>query len=513
MNYKISKLRWGFCLTLLVINIAKEENVDSRVLEKYDVTQKLGRGAYGIVWKAVDKKSKEVLAVKKCYDAFRNSVDAQRMFREVLYLLELRDHPNIVQLRDVLRTDNKLDVYLLFEYVESDLHSVIKANILEPIHEQYITYQLFCALKYIHSAQIVHRDIKPANIIINSGCQLKLCDFGLCRSIAHESGRRRWWRWRRGERQKEEGKKSALTDYLATRWYRAPEVLLGSTEYSTSFDVWAVGCVLGEIIARKPIFPGSSTMNQLECILKVTGCPTPEDIKAMKTQSEKESKSMIDQILKDDTKGLEVEAKGAAEILEAIGEALPLASPEASDLLRLCLMLNPSERIVAQDGLRHPYVIQFYDGNEPSCNHAIDIAINDYKRLSVEEYREKLYSEVQRWKDKDQAARELEEAKRHRREPAEERRRDSSRGPSKGRGYIRGQQPAAVRSRSVGPSPGVGAELSASELHVKCVEYNLPVLLAWAFFMLALIGIEKLRRFGKHLQELQVPGSHEPMMR
>eukprot|EP00439_Symbiodinium_sp_Y106_P055533 s110_g7.t1 len=137
----------------LVGERAMSEEIDRHVLRKYEIVQKLGRGAYGIVWKAIDKKTREVVALKKCFDAFQNATDAQRTFREIMFLQELNGHENIVRLLNVLKADNDQDIYLICDYMESDLHAVIRANILEEIHKQYIIYQLLKSLKFMHSGQ------------------------------------------------------------------------------------------------------------------------------------------------------------------------------------------------------------------------------------------------------------------------------------------------------------------------------------------------------------------------
>ena len=129
--------------------------------------------------------------------------------------------------------------------MEADLHAVIRANILEKIHKQYVVYQILKAIKYIHSGNLIHRDLKPSNILINSECLIKIADFGLARSVA--SGRKRLL--------------EIHTEYIATRWYRAPEIVLGSTKYQKPVDMWSVGCIIGEMIIGKPVFPGSSTVN------------------------------------------------------------------------------------------------------------------------------------------------------------------------------------------------------------------------------------------------------------
>ena len=126
-------------------------DADKHVLRRYEVNQKLGKGAYGIVWKAVDKKTGGAVALKKIFDAFQNATDAQRTFREVVFLQQMDDHENIVRLESVMKADNDRDLYLVFEHMETDLHAVIRANILADVHKQYVMYQSFKALMYMHS--------------------------------------------------------------------------------------------------------------------------------------------------------------------------------------------------------------------------------------------------------------------------------------------------------------------------------------------------------------------------
>jgi len=346
------------------------EDIDKHVLRKYEICQKLGKGAYGIVWKAIDKRSKEVVALKKIFDAFQNATDAQRTFREIMYLQEMTGHDNIIRLGNVLKADNDRDIYLVFEYMETDLHAVIRANILEDIHKQYIMYQLFRALKFMHAANVIHRDMKPSNILLNSDCQMKVCDFGLARSISAL------------ENPASSGPAPVLTDYVATRWYRAPEILLGSTKYTKGVDLWSYGCILGELLAQKPLFPGSSTMNQLERIIEVIGRPSAGDIEAIKSPF-------------------------AATMLESIPpvagkpmhDIFPHASAEALDLLRRLLQFNPMKRISAESALSHPYVAQFHNPeDEPGFPHDISIPIDDNTKYSINDYREKLYIEIVRKK-------------------------------------------------------------------------------------------------------------------
>ncbi|PHJ24641.1 cmgc mapk family [Cystoisospora suis] len=343
------------------------EEVDKHVLRKYDIVQKLGKGAYGIVWKSTDRRTNETVALKKIFDAFQNATDAQRTFREIMFLQELAGHENIVRLMNVLKADNDRDIYLVFDYMETDLHAVIRADILEEIHKQYIIYQLLRAIKYMHSGELLHRDMKPSNVLLNSECQVKVADFGLARSVAHSDSNN-----------SEAGGNPVLTDYVATRWYRAPEILLGSTGYTKGVDMWSLGCILGELLSGRPIFPGTSTMNQLERIMTITGRPSAEDIEAIKSPF---AATMMESL--------------PAGKVKSMREAFPNASPEALDLLRQLLQFNPNKRISAEKALEHPYVRQFHNpDDEPVCGKVVSIPIDDNTKYSIDDYREKVYTEV-----------------------------------------------------------------------------------------------------------------------
>lgn len=344
------------------------EEVEPHVTERYDLIQKLGKGAYGIVWKALDKKYKQIVALKKVFDAFHNATDAQRTYREVMFLQELNGHENIIRLRNIIKANNNKDLYLVFDHMEADLHHVIRANILEEVHKQYIIYQLLKSLKYLHSAGIIHRDLKPSNILINSDCQIKLADFGLARSVAQTG----------------EDTNIKLTDYVATRWYRAPEILLGSTKYSKAVDMWSVGCILGELIVGKAIFQGTSTLNQIEKVLELIGKPTPDDIES-------------------------IESPHAATILSSInvskkksfGSFFVGASDLALDFMRKLLVFNPHNRLTVEEALKHKYMEQFSSPEEEIvCDHVIDIPMDDNTKFAVKEYRDAIYDDIKEKKRK-----------------------------------------------------------------------------------------------------------------
>ena len=158
------------------------EKVEPHILEKYELVRKIGSGAYGHVWKAIHRKSKRIVALKKIFDAFQHSTDAQRTYREITFLQEF-DHDNIIKLLDVIRAENDKDIYLVFEFMDVDLHSLVREGILKEKHKQFVVYQIAKALKYLHSAELLHRDLKPSNVLLNSECIVKLCDFGLVRSL------------------------------------------------------------------------------------------------------------------------------------------------------------------------------------------------------------------------------------------------------------------------------------------------------------------------------------------
>merc|ERR1712113_1081901 len=170
-------------------------------------------------------------------------------------------HDNIVQLLDLYPPDHPDfdDVYIVQDLMPTDLDRVIRSRmVLGDDHHRFISYQILRALLYLHSANVVHRDLKPANILVNKQVDVKICDFGLARAVR--------------------GDVVALTDYVVTRWYRAPEVVLDESRYGKPVDIWAVGCILCELIGRRPIFPGSHYLEQISTILRIIGTPTEADL-------------------------------------------------------------------------------------------------------------------------------------------------------------------------------------------------------------------------------------------
>ena len=245
-----------------------------------------------------------------------------------------------------------------------------------------------------------------------------MADFGLARSVA--------------QLHNEEGN-PVLTDYVATRWYRAPEILLSSTRYTFGVDMWACGCILGELINGKPIFPGTSTMNQLDRILEITGRPSAEDIEAIQSPF---AATMLESMRAPDTPRLEA--------------TFPAASPDALDLMSKLMHFNPDKRISAEDALRHPFCAQFHNpADEPVATSMITIPIDDNTKYTIAEYRDRLYLEiVKRKKEIRKRMKEKEAARSAAKAHAREARAGGGRGSIGGGGgeshvhQQRGQQPS-----------------------------------------------------------------------
>jgi serine/threonine protein kinase len=242
------------------------------LIDKYVVVDYLGSGAYGCVCAALDVSSgctggvpadyppanpsgartDTMVAIKKCKLIFQSRTLAKRTLREIRLLRHL-SHPNIIDLKRVLMPRHAAtfnDMYLVFEMMETDLASIIRSQ--QPLtdsHVRHFIMQLLQACEYLHQNCVVHRDIKPRNILVNGDCSLRLADFGLSRTHS----------------KLQDSRTVAMTEYVTTRWYRAPEILVGWGLYGSPIDMWAVGCVLCELVGRRPIFPGGDSKTQYVC--------------------------------------------------------------------------------------------------------------------------------------------------------------------------------------------------------------------------------------------------------
>ncbi|KAG8465269.1 hypothetical protein KFE25_002576 [Diacronema lutheri] len=301
-------------------------DVDSR----YTLIKPIGHGAYGVVCSALDNLTQEKVAIKKITKAFDHLTDTKRTLREIKILRHF-SHENVIQIKDILRPqslDQFEDVYIVSELMDTDLHQIIASpQPLSDDHCQYFLYQLLRGLKYIHSAHVLHRDLKPSNLLLNGNCDLKVCDFGLAR-VAHP----------------EENHMGFMTEYVATRWYRAPEIMLSWKEYTKAIDVWSVGCIFAELLGRKPLFPGKDYIHQLGLITDVIGTPDDEDIDYI--ESEKARRYI---------RSLPYKPRIPFEMI------YPTANPNALDLLHRLLLFNPSKRVSVEGALAHPYLASLHD--------------------------------------------------------------------------------------------------------------------------------------------------------
>jgi mitogen-activated protein kinase 1/3 len=256
----------------------------------------------------------------------------KRNLREIRSLRCLH-HNSILKLQDIIvypTEDHDIgELYIVTPLMQSDLHKILKSD--QPLteeHAKYFLYQLLSALKYLHSANIVHRDIKPSNILINTDCSIKLCDFGLSRSIT--SGL------------------EDLTEYVVTRFYRAPEIMLSSHEYTKAVDIWSAGCTFGEILARRVLFPGSNYIKQIDLIIKAMGKPKEEDLEFIVNPHARNFVSTL-------------EHRDRMPLQEFIGRD---TSQEALELLAKMLEFSPKKRISVEEALRDPYLEEYHESDE-----------------------------------------------------------------------------------------------------------------------------------------------------
>ena len=304
--------------------------------ERYDVHQLLGRGAYGSVYRATPRGCQNKVAIKVTR-RLDDPLVCRRTLSEIRILQHLQ-HCNIVRLLDAARPDSShrlSEACLVEEAMPYNLAQVIQTFPLSDAQISCLTHQMLCGLHAIHSAGIIHRDLKPDNLLVADNCELKICDFGLARAETTR-GRRR----------------NRLTEYVATRWYRAPEVML--SRYGKAADVWSSGCVLAEMLGKRVLFPGQGYVHQLDCIFAILGSPTDEEL------ASGYSVKSIDYI----RKVLPVRQKLPWR------EVYPHASQASLDLLDRLLTFSTDRRISTGDAARHVYVRGWADENPQSWEQA-----------------------------------------------------------------------------------------------------------------------------------------------
>ncbi|EGF77722.1 hypothetical protein BATDEDRAFT_30646 [Batrachochytrium dendrobatidis JAM81] len=320
---------------------------------RYIQLEAIGMGSFGLVCSALDIVSKERRAIKKVTKPFQAPVLAKRAFRELMLLRHL-NHDNVICLIDVVLSPSKDDLYFITELLGTDLQRLLSVKKLEPQYIQYFAYQIFCGLKYVHSAGVVHRDLKPGNILINENCDLKICDFGLARVT-----------------------ESLMTGYVSTRYYRAPEIMLTWQRYDKAVDVWSTGCILAEMIHGMPLFSGKDHVDQFAQIVEVLGSP-PDYV--------------IDAICSENTLKFVRALPQRAPI--SLFEKFPNYDPLAIDLLSKTLVWDTKERVSASIALSHPYFAAFHDPDSESDDAApfdwsfteVDISPAEWQARTIKVY-------------------------------------------------------------------------------------------------------------------------------
>jgi len=342
---------------------------DFTIDKRYAVQKFVGCGSYGVVCAAVDMHDpqRNLVAIKKIGNVFKNETTAKRTLREIKLLLHF-DHENVISIRDLMcGSADCSDLYVVTHLMDTDLHKVIRSpQPLSDQHVQYFLYQLLRGLKYIHSCNVLHRDLKPSNLLVNENCDLKITDFGLSRGVNPSDCL------------------DFLTEYVVTRWYRAPEIVLSSDTYTKAVDMWSVGCIFAELLGRKPLFPGSDHVNQLATILDVIGTPDVET--ELRHVPEKARRYIA---------GLPPSPR------KPLREIYPEASEPALELLGGMLCWDPSRRCTVAQALSHPYLAAFHNPDaEPVAQQPFD-----FDSSHVRDAQDALFSEVVRFRPELEAQR------------------------------------------------------------------------------------------------------------
>lgn len=327
---------------------------------KYVPIKPIGKGAYGVVCSAKNNETGDRVAIKKITNAFENTTDARRTLREIRLLRHLF-HENIIAVKDIMKPVGRQsfnDVYIVYELMDTDLHQIIRSSqTLTDDHCQYFIYQLLRGLKYVHSANVLHRDLKPSNLLLNASCDLKICDFGLARTGSDKG--------------------QFMTEYVVTRWYRAPELLLSCDEYTSAIDMWSVGCIFAELLGRKPLFPGKDYIHQLKLIISIIGSPDETDLHFIQSQK---ARSYI--------RSLPFTPR------VSLARLYPRANPLAIQLIDKMLVFDPRKRITVHEALEHPYLSMLHDASvEPSAPAPFEFDFED-EDLKEDALRERVWNEM-----------------------------------------------------------------------------------------------------------------------
>jgi mitogen-activated protein kinase 1/3 len=330
----------------------------------YQLKKAIGFGAYGLVCSATNTENNKRCSIKKCSNVFHELEDGKRILREIK-LMAFFQHENLLSITDLLPPTDRSkfeEVYIVTDLMATDLNNVfLSKQKLTEEHFQYFIYQVLRGLKYIHSAQVMHRDLKPANLLTNVSCDLKICDFGLSRRFDPND------------------RKQKLTEYVVTRYYRAPELLLMETQYTPAIDIWSVGCIFAEMMNRRQLFHGRDYLHQLSLINDVCGNPAEDDLSWVTSL---EALRYMQSMPKRSPKALET--------------VIPKLSFNclAVDFLQKMLVFNPARRQTAEELLAHPYLSAMHNcADEPVAPTTFDWEFDD-TQLKAPELRNLFWDEI-----------------------------------------------------------------------------------------------------------------------
>ncbi|KAH8080392.1 MAP kinase [Aureococcus anophagefferens] len=304
--------------------------------KRYHGFHKVGSGSYGVVCSAFDRESETKVAIKRVSPWADDEWDARHTLRELRLMYLLRGHPNVVSLHDaVLQPAGSDDLFIVMELMDSDLHRVISSKqALTGEHVSCMMAQLLLGVQALHAVGVLHRDLKPGNVLVSRDCQVRITDFGLSRCVADLTGASG-----PEQEQRDEAVKNPLTEYVVTRWYRCPEVLLAPhLPYAAAVDCWSVGCIFGELIARKPLFQGKNFVHQVQVILERLGTP---DQRSLGFTPREDAARFL--------------AKQPRHAFPGIAKLLPSATPKQQHMMTKFLQFNPKKRYTVQEALADPY--------------------------------------------------------------------------------------------------------------------------------------------------------------
>lgn len=400
-------------------NPAAEHFSEKHIRSGYKIIRYLGHGSYGHVCEAICRANKQRVAIKKVPNIFDNEVDAKRLLREIRILRAFRNHEAIINMIAIIPPPNLVSFNVLsivFEFVDTDMAKLINSDqCFSTLHVQYMIYQVFLGVKYIHSAGIAHRDIKPANILVNEDCTVRICDFGLARGLTenYDTPNPEFLLPEDNEDDEKYNKRKAkawksreLTRHVVTRWYRAPEVILleQQREWLLAVDMWAVGCVLAELFGmlqencrdysrRQPLFPGTSCFplsakdpfdfksrrDQLNVIFDQIGTPKRSEIKILKTE---QAKSYL----------LSIKARPPKDFRKRF----PGSSQSGVDLLAQLVRFDYRKRLTVDQALAHAWLRNVREPSSEVRHERIKFDFEDIP-LKIRTIKSLIIDEIVKW--------------------------------------------------------------------------------------------------------------------